>query len=110
MEWNITLMACITGTFSKHGPLKGKTVYFGQNNNHKPNVDEEENLTLKASTTRRVCPRIMALNITAPRKIKYEGFFLNGKFYNNGKVTFGNGFDRLENFVKVYLYYLIMLT
>ena len=89
-----------TGTFSKHGPLEGKTVYFGQNNNHLPNLDEEGKSYFEGEYNEKGLPTGNGVEYNCSTKIKYEGFFLNGKFYNNGKVTFGNGFAWVGKFSK----------
>ena len=89
-----------TGTFSKHGPLKGKTVYYGQNNNHKPEVDEEGKSYFEGEYNEKGLPTGNGTEYNSNTKMKYEGFFLNGKFYNNGKVTFGNGFAWVGKFSK----------
>jgi hypothetical protein len=96
------------GTFKKNAPLEGKMVYYGQNknyniliNNDDDNDDDFQHTYFKGLFNEKGLPTSQGIEYNCKTGILYSGFFLMGKYYNNGTVTFANNFKWTGKFNKL---------
>ena len=100
-----------TGKFKSNRPIEGKMIFHGQNNNN--NMDDgnnniiidndddnnkdkhnnkEEHSFFEGTFNEKGLPTGNGIEYNSKTQILYNGFFLNGKFYNNGTIKFANNF------------------